>query len=65
VLAGLVEAVAEWSVAMGRQQLMLEVVVGNDRAVRAYEKLGFEDTGARVPHPVLPGLMELQMRRRA
>jgi RimJ/RimL family protein N-acetyltransferase len=65
VLAGLVDAVAEWSVAMGRPELMLEVVVGNDRAVRAYEKLGFADTGARVPHPVLPGLMELQMRRRA
>jgi GNAT superfamily N-acetyltransferase len=65
VLAGLVEAVAEWSVAMGRAELMLEVVVGNDRAVRAYQRLGFEDTGVRVPHPVLPGLLELQMRRRA
>jgi len=65
VLASLVEAVAEWSVAMGRQELMLEVVVGNDRAVRAYEKLGFTDTGVRVPHPILPGLLELQMRRRA
>lgn len=63
LLAGLVEAVAEWSVALGRQELMLEVVVGNDRAVRAYEKLGFSDTGVRVPHPVLPGFMELQMRR--
>ncbi|MGW4943924.1 N-acetyltransferase family protein [Actinoplanes sp. NPDC004185] len=65
VLRELVEAVAEWSVAMGRGELMLEVVVGNDRAVRAYERLGFEDTGVRVPHPVVPGLLELQMRRRA
>ena len=65
VLAALVDAVAEWSVAMGRDELMLEVVVGNDRAVRAYERLGFEDTGLRVPHPVVPGLRELQMRRRA
>ena len=65
VLRGLVEAVAEWSVAMGRHELMLEVVVGNDRAVRAYERLGFADTGVRVPHPVIPGLYELQMRRRA
>jgi len=65
VLRELVEAVAEWSVAMGRGELMLEVVVGNDRAVRAYERLGFEDTGVRVPHPVIPGLRELQMRRRA
>src|SRR3954468_15362131 len=54
VLRELVEAVAEWSVAMGRGELMLEVVVGNDRAVRAYERLGFADTGVRVPHPVIP-----------
>ncbi|OJF10018.1 GNAT family N-acetyltransferase [Couchioplanes caeruleus] len=65
VLASLVEAVAEWSLSAGRRELMLEVVIGNDRAVRAYERLGFEDTGVRVPHPVVPGLRELQMRRRA
>jgi GNAT superfamily N-acetyltransferase len=65
ILADLVEAVAAWSRAAGRDQLMLEVVVGNDRAVRAYEKLGFRDTGIRVPHPVIPGLTELQMRRTA
>ena len=49
VLQDLIEAVAGWSLAMGRNELMLEVVVGNDRAVRAYERLGFEDTGVRVP----------------
>jgi RimJ/RimL family protein N-acetyltransferase len=65
VLAPLVDAVADWSRAMGRAELMLEVVVGNDRAVRAYERLGFTDTGVRVPHPVIPGLTELQMRRAA
>jgi ribosomal protein S18 acetylase RimI-like enzyme len=65
VLAELVDTVAEWSIAAGRPELMLEVVVGNDRAVRAYERLGFEDTGVRVPHPVTPALTELQMRRRA
>ena len=65
VLRELVDAVAAWSVAMGRTELMLEVVVGNDRAVRAYERLGFSDTGVRVPHPVIAGLYELQMRRRA
>jgi predicted GNAT family acetyltransferase len=63
VLAELVDTVAEWSVAAGRPELMLEVVVGNHRAVRAYERLGFEDTGVRVPHPVTPALTELQMRR--
>jgi hypothetical protein len=41
------------------------VVVGNDRALRAYERLGFVDTGVRVPHPVIPVLTELQMRRPA
>ena len=65
VLGDLVEAVAEWSRAVGRPELMLEVVVGNDRAVRAYERLGFTDTGVRVPHPVIPALTELQMRRAA
>jgi GNAT superfamily N-acetyltransferase len=64
VLAELIDAVAQWSRSAGRTELMLEVVVGNDRAVRAYEKLGFEDTGERVPHPVVPVLTELRMRRR-
>ncbi|MFI1991457.1 GNAT family N-acetyltransferase [Actinoplanes sp. NPDC020271] len=64
VLAALVEAVADWSTAAGRHELMLEVVAGNDRAVRAYEKLGFEDTGVRQPHPTVPVMTQLQMRRR-
>src|SRR4051794_38012692 len=64
VLADLVGAVSDWSRRCGREQLMLEVVTGNDRAVRAYEKLGFEDTGERVPHPTVPTLTELRMRRR-
>jgi predicted GNAT family acetyltransferase len=65
VLAELMDAVAQWSLGAGRDELMLEVVVGNDRAVRAYERLGFTDTGVRLPHPVKPALTELQMRRRA
>jgi RimJ/RimL family protein N-acetyltransferase len=64
VLAELIQAVADWSRAARRHELMLEVVVGNNRALRAYEKLGFEDTGERVPHPVTPALTELRMRRR-
>jgi RimJ/RimL family protein N-acetyltransferase len=63
VLAELVDAVSDWSRACGRRRLMLEVVTGNGRALRAYEKLGFCDTGERVPHPVLPALTELRMRR--
>jgi RimJ/RimL family protein N-acetyltransferase len=65
LLAEVVEAVAAWSRAARRPELLLEVVVGNDRAVRAYERLGFIDTGVRVPHPTVPALTELQMRRAA
>lgn len=64
VLAELIDAVAAWSRECGRHELMLEVVTGNNRAVRAYEKLGFSETGERVPHPVVPVLTELRMRRR-
>ncbi|GIJ28097.1 hypothetical protein Vqi01_32590 [Micromonospora qiuiae] len=65
LLADLVAAAAAWSRECWRDELMLEVVVGNDRAYRAYRRLGFTDTGVRVPHPTVPGLRELQMRRRA
>jgi GNAT superfamily N-acetyltransferase len=65
VLPALIEAVAAWSREADRPDLMLEVVVGNDRAVRAYERLGFRDTGVRLPHPTVPTLTELQMRRPA
>lgn len=65
LLGELIEQVATWSRAAGRPELMLEVVVGNDRALRAYERLGFVDTGVRVQHPRVPVLTELQMRRRA
>ncbi|MFF5215240.1 GNAT family N-acetyltransferase [Micromonospora sp. NPDC000442] len=65
LLADLVGGVAGWSRACGRKELMLEVVVGNDRAYRAYRRLGFVDTGVRVPHPNIPTLRELQMRRAA
>ncbi|MFI5840428.1 GNAT family N-acetyltransferase [Catenuloplanes sp. NPDC051500] len=65
LVGALVEAVAQWSREERRPDLMLEVVNGNDRAVRAYERLGFQDTGVRVPHPTIEGLTELRMRRAA
>jgi GNAT superfamily N-acetyltransferase len=65
VLPDLLDAVADWSRAAGRPELMLEVVTGNDRAVRAYRRHGFVDTGVRVAHPTIPALTELQMRRPA
>ncbi|MFC7707717.1 GNAT family N-acetyltransferase [Micromonospora lupini] len=65
LLGELIDGVAAWSRACGRPELLLEVVVGNDRAYRAYQRLGFTDTGVRVPHPTIPALNELQMRRTA
>ncbi|WP_433535951.1 N-acetyltransferase family protein [Micromonospora sp. CA-249363] len=65
LLGELIDGVAAWSRACGRPELLLEVVVGNDRAYRAYQRLGFKDTGVRVPHPTIPALKELQMRRPA
>lgn len=65
LLGRLVDAVAEWSVAAGRPVLELEVVTGNHRAVRAYERLGFVDTGQRTRHPRIPVLTELRMRRQS
>jgi RimJ/RimL family protein N-acetyltransferase len=63
LLDRLVDAVAAWSLAAGRPVLELEVVAGNHRAVRAYERLGFVDTGERTRHPRIPILTELRMRR--
>lgn len=65
LLPDLIDAVAGWSRACGRPELMLEVVVGNEGAYRAYRRLGFLDTGLRLPHPTIPTLTELQMRRPA
>jgi GNAT superfamily N-acetyltransferase len=64
VLKGLVEAAAEWAHAVGRPELLLEVMERNHRAIRAYEKLGFVVTGARHPHPYLAVFTELEMARR-
>ena len=65
VLKGLVDAAAEWSKRAGRQELLLEVMERNHRAIRAYEKLGFAVTGNRHPHPYLASFMELEMVRPA
>ncbi|HWH00578.1 MAG TPA: GNAT family N-acetyltransferase [Pilimelia sp.] len=65
LLGALVDAVAAWSRAVGRHTLHLEVVNGNDRALRAYLKLGFVETGEIVPHPRIPVLTERRLRRPA
>jgi predicted GNAT family acetyltransferase len=61
----LIDAVAAWSRAAGRPRLLLEVVTGNARALRAYQRLGFTDIGQRQPHPTIAGLTELVMTRPA
>jgi ribosomal protein S18 acetylase RimI-like enzyme len=63
VLARLVDAIARWSREGGRPTLALEVITDNRRAIRAYEKLGFTDTGRRAPHPTLAVLTEALMTR--
>jgi GNAT superfamily N-acetyltransferase len=65
LLEQLVEAVAGWSRAAGRPVLELEVVTSNLRAIRAYQRLGFVDTGRRAGHPTVPVLTELTMTRPA
>jgi GNAT superfamily N-acetyltransferase len=65
LLERLVEAVSAWSRAAGRPVLELEVVTSNLRAIRAYQRLGFVDTGRRTRHPTVPALTELVMSRRA
>jgi len=65
LLCALVEAAADWSTAVGRPELVLEVVDGNDRALRAYAKLGFVVSEVGLPHPTIPGLTETRMRRGA
>jgi GNAT superfamily N-acetyltransferase len=65
VLEGLIDGVARWSREVGRHRLLLEVVTGNDRALRAYHRLGFVQSGERVPHPTVPVLTELRLYRPA
>ncbi len=65
LLERLVDAVAAWSRAAGRPVLELEVLTSNLRAIRAYRRLGFADTGRRAQHPTVPVLQELIMSRSA
>jgi RimJ/RimL family protein N-acetyltransferase len=65
LLSELVAAVAAWSRRAGRPVLELEVITGNHRAIRAYQRLGFVDTGQRSRHPNIPILTELRMTRPA
>jgi ribosomal protein S18 acetylase RimI-like enzyme len=61
----LVDEVAAWSLACGREELVLEVARQNPRAVAAYDRLGFVVTGAEAPHPLFPEVTEVEMARPA
>jgi len=65
ILGGLVDEVAAWSRECGRDALDLEVVCGNQRAIRAYTRLGFSPIGQPVIHPTIPELREQRMTRAA
>ena len=45
----LVDAVEAWARGAGYAEIGLGVTVGNDRATALYERLGYRDTGARMP----------------
>jgi RimJ/RimL family protein N-acetyltransferase len=64
-LRALVDAVAAWSRECGRRRLELEVVTTNERALRAYQKLGFLPFGDTMPHPTIPTMREQRMGRPA
>ncbi|HEV2088137.1 MAG TPA: GNAT family N-acetyltransferase, partial [Cryptosporangiaceae bacterium] len=65
LIARLVEAVAQWSLSVGRSELSLYVADGNPRAVRAYERLGFAFSGHVMEHPFHPRIVEREMIRPA
>ena len=65
LLGRMLEQVGAWSRAAGRPTLELEVVTSNARAIRAYGRIGFVDTGMRSRHPTIPVLTEMVMSRAA
>lgn len=60
LLARLVEPVAVWATAYA-PVLLLEVHEANPRAITAYTRLGFGDTGERRDYPLEPGGLEIVM----
>jgi GNAT superfamily N-acetyltransferase len=65
LLPRLLDAIGDWSRQLGRPVLELEVVTSNLRAIKAYGRAGFVDTGIRSRHPTIPVLTEMVMSRAA
>lgn len=59
-----VEATCGWAASRGAESIVAWVTSGNGRALRFYERLGFRDTGRRVPHPRDIEVIEIEMVRR-
>jgi RimJ/RimL family protein N-acetyltransferase len=63
LLAELVERCIWWAREQGAAELVLEVHEDNDRARKAYSRLGFVETGRRRPYPHDPRADELELVR--
>jgi RimJ/RimL family protein N-acetyltransferase len=61
LLTELVQRCADWARERDQPELVLEVHEDNARARRAYEKLGFAETGRVRPYPLDPTRSELEM----
>jgi ribosomal protein S18 acetylase RimI-like enzyme len=59
----LVERIFEWARDRGANAIELSVTIGNDAAIRLYERAGFVDTGER--EPLRPGSPLQLMKMRA
>ena len=59
----LVEAVTDWAIGVGGEQLRIWVVERNEYARRFYERLGFVATGQEMDYEPDPRLIEREMRR--
>jgi ribosomal protein S18 acetylase RimI-like enzyme len=62
VTDALLAPIEDWSRTRG-SALLLEVNEENPRAIAAYRKRGFVETGRRRPYPLDPRLRELEMRK--
>jgi ribosomal protein S18 acetylase RimI-like enzyme len=63
LLDRLVEQVSAWAVEQGAPRLRLLVHERNERARRAYERLGFVPTGHTEPYPLDPSAREVELAR--
>ena len=59
----LAEAVLDWATASGAARIRLDVVLGNEAAIRLYERHGFKPTGSTTTR-ARDGAVEVQMERR-